>query len=135
MKAYELQERPGLDSLTRTERPDPHPGPGQALIRMRAWSLNFRDLSVARGAYGGALPKGRIPLSDGVGEVVDVGEGVSRVKPGDRVAGIFMQGFLAGGITADALATALGGAIDGVLSEYVALSEQGVVHVPAAPHG
>jgi NADPH:quinone reductase-like Zn-dependent oxidoreductase len=98
---------------------------------MRAWSLNFRDLSVARGAYGGVLAKGRIPLSDGVGEVVDVGEGVSRVKPGDRVAGIFMQGFLAGGITADALATALGGAIDGVLSEYVALSEQGVVHVPA----
>jgi NADPH:quinone reductase-like Zn-dependent oxidoreductase len=98
---------------------------------MRAWSLNFRDLSVARGAYGGVLAKGRIPLSDGVGAVVDVGEGVSRVKPGDRVAGIFMQGFLAGGITAEALATALGGAIDGVLSEYVALSEQGLVHVPA----
>ena len=130
MKAYELQDRRGLDSVTRTERPDPRPGPGQILMRMRAWSLNFRDLSVARGAYGGAPTKGLIPLSDGVGEIVEVGAGVTRVKPGDRVAGIFMQGFIAGGITAGALATALGGAIDGVLSEFVALSEQGVVHVP-----
>jgi NADPH:quinone reductase-like Zn-dependent oxidoreductase len=98
---------------------------------MRACSLNFRDLSVARGAYGGAPTGGLIPLSDGVGEIVDVGAGVTRVKPGDRVNGIFMQGFIAGGITAEALATALGGAMDGVLSEYVVLSEQGVVHVPA----
>jgi len=99
-------------------------------MRMRAWSLNFRDLAVARGAYGGAPTKGLIPLSDGVGEIVEVGAGATRVKPGDRVAGIFMQGFIAGGITAGALATALGGAIDGVLSEFVVLSEQGVVHVP-----
>jgi len=130
VKAYQLQDKRGLDSVTRTERPDPHPGPGQALIRMRAWSLNFRDLSVARGAYGGAPTKGLIPLSDGVGEIVEVGAGVTRAKPGDRVAGIFMQGFIAGGITAGALATALGGAIDGVLSEFVVLSEQGVVQVP-----
>ena len=130
MKAYELQDRRGLGSVTCTERADPHPGPGQVLIRMRAWSLNFRDLSVARGAYGGALTKGLIPLSDGVGEIVEVGLGVTRVKQGDRVAGIFMQGFIAGGLTAGALATALGGAIDGVLAEFVVLSEQGVVHVP-----
>jgi NADPH:quinone reductase-like Zn-dependent oxidoreductase len=131
VKSYELRHKPGLDSLTRTERADSRPGPGQILIRMRAWSLNFRDLSVARGAYGGAQTKGLIPLSDGVGEIVEVGVGVTRVKPGDRVAGIFMQGFIAGGITAQALATALGGAVDGVLSEYVVLSEQGVVQVPA----
>ncbi len=113
------------------ERADPRPGPGQVLIRVRAWSLNFRDLSVARGAYGGPPTKGLIPLSDGVGEVVEVGAGVTRVKPGDRVAGIFMQGFIAGGITAEALRTALGGAIDGMLAEYVVLSEHGVVSVPA----
>src|SRR6185295_4133909 len=130
VKAYELQDRRGLDSVTCTERPDPRPGPGQVLMRMRAWSLNFRDLAVARGAYGGAPTKGLIPLSDGVGEIVEVGAGVNRVKPGDRAAGIFMQGFIAGGITAGALATALGGAIDGVLSEFVVLNEQGVVHVP-----
>ncbi len=131
MKAYELRHRPGLDSLARTERPDPRPGSGQVLIRMRAWSLNFRDLSVARGAYGAPPAQGLVPLSDGVGEIVEVGAGVTRVKPGERVAGIFMQGFIAGGITAQALATALGGAIDGVLSEYVVLSEEGVVQVPA----
>ena len=131
MKAYELQHKPGLDSLTRVERADPRPGPGQVLIRVRAWSLNFRDLSVARGAYGGPPTKGLIPLSDGVGEVVEVAAGVTRVKPGDRVAGIFMQGFIAGGITAEALRTALGGAIDGMLAEYVVLSEHGVVSVPA----
>jgi NADPH:quinone reductase-like Zn-dependent oxidoreductase len=131
MKAYELQSKSGLDSLTRTERQDPRPGPGQILMRMRAWSLNFRDLSVARGAYGGPAAKGLIPLSDGVGEVIEIGAGVTRVKPGERVAGIFMQGFIAGGITAHALGTALGGAIDGMLAEHVVLSEQGVVPVPA----
>jgi NADPH:quinone reductase-like Zn-dependent oxidoreductase len=131
MQAYELQHRPGLDSVTRTERPEPRPGPGQVCLRMRAWSLNFRDLSVARGAYGGPPRQGLIPLSDGVGEVVEVGAGVNRVKLGDRVAGAFMQGYIRGGITAEALGTALGGAIDGMLAEYVVLSEQGVVQVPA----
>jgi NADPH:quinone reductase-like Zn-dependent oxidoreductase len=132
VKVYELQSKSGLDSLTRAERPDPHPGVGQVLIRMRAWSLNFRDLNVARGIYGGAgTPSGLIPLSDGVGEVIEIGASVTRVKPGDRVAGIFMQGFIAGGITAEALRTALGGAIDGMLAEYVVLSEQGVVRLPA----
>lgn len=131
MKAYELQAKSGLESLTRTERAEPRPGPGQILIRTRAWSLNFRDLSVARGAYGGPAAKALIPLSDGVGEVIEVGAGVTRTKTGERVAGIFMQGFLAGGITAQALTTALGGAIDGMLAEYVVLSEQGVVQLPA----
>ena len=133
MKVYELHSKPGLDSLTRAERADPRPSAGQVLIRMRAWSLNFRDLSVARGTYGGAgtAASGLIPLSDGVGEVIEIGAGVTRVKPGDRVAGIFMQGFVAGGITAEALRTALGGAVDGMLAEYVVLGEQGVVRVPA----
>ena len=131
MKAYELKPIQSLDSLTLTERPDPRPGPGQVLLDMRAWSLNYRDLSVARGAYAGPPPAGRIPLSDGVGVVREAGAGVTRVKPGDRVAGIFMQGWLGGGITAEVATSALGGAIDGMLAEQVALSEQGVVKVPA----
>lgn len=130
MRAYELKPIQSLDSLTLVERPDPRPGPGQVLLEMRAWSLNFRDLSVARGAYGGPPPAGRIPLSDGVGVVQEVGTGVMRVKPGDRVAGIFMQGWIGGGITAEMAATALGGAIDGMLAEQGVLSEQGVVKVP-----
>ena len=130
MRAYELKPVQSLDSLTLVERPDPKPGPGQVLIAPKAWSLNFRDLNVARGAYGAPPPPGRIPLSDGVGAVVEVGSGVTRVKPGDRVAGCFMQGWIAGTPTGEVAATALGGAIDGMLAEYVVLSDQGVVKVP-----
>lgn len=131
MKLYELQHKSGFDSVTAAERPDPQPGPGEVAVAVKACSLNFRDLLVARGAYGAPPPLGRIPLSDGAGEVVAVGAGVTRVKNGDRVAGIFMQGWLGGGITAEAAGTALGGAIDGMLAQRVVLSEQGVVKIPA----
>lgn len=131
MKAYELKAVTGLDSLTRTERDTPRPGPGQVLIRMKAWSLNFRDTLVARGSYGGPPKAGLIPLSDGAGEIAEIGAGVTRVAVGDRVAGIFMQNWLAGDITADSGNLALGGAIDGMLAEYVVLSQEGVVKVPA----
>ena len=130
MRAYELKPIPSFDSLTLVQRPDPRPGPGQVLIAVQAWSLNYRDLQVARGAYGAPPPAGLVPLSDGAGEVVEVGPGVTRVKPGDRVAGCFMQGWIGGGITAEMAKTALGGAIDGMLAEQVVLSEQGVVKVP-----
>jgi NADPH:quinone reductase-like Zn-dependent oxidoreductase len=131
MKAYELQHRAGLDNVVRVDRADPKPGPGQVLIRTKAWSLNYRDLLVAKGGYGAPPPLGRIPLSDGVGEIVEVGAGVTRVKVGDRVAGCFMQAWLAGIVPQEAPLSALGGAIDGMLAEYVVLSEQGVVKVPA----
>jgi len=131
MKLYELQHKSGLESLTRVERSDPKPGPGQVLVGVKACSLNFRDLLVAKGSYGAPPPLGRIPLSDGAGEVVEVGAGVTRVKVGDRVAGIFMQGWISGEVTAEISATALGGAIDGMLSQFVVLSEQGVVKIPA----
>jgi NADPH:quinone reductase-like Zn-dependent oxidoreductase len=131
MQLYELQHKPGLESVTLTQRPDPRPGSGQVLLRMKAWSLNYRDLLVAKGSYGAPPPLGRIPLSDGVGEVIEVGAGVTRVKPGDRVAGIFMQGWIAGAPLAEVSTTALGGAIDGMLAEHVVLSAEGVVKVPA----
>lgn len=131
MKLYELQNRGGLDNVVRAERADPTPGPYQVLLKMKACSLNYRDLLVAKGGYGAPPPAGRIPLSDGVGEVIEVGSGVTRVKVGDRVCGIFMQGWLGGRIPIEAPVTALGGAIDGMLAEYVVLSEQGVVKVPA----
>jgi NADPH:quinone reductase-like Zn-dependent oxidoreductase len=132
MKVYELQPRAGLDSLTRAQRPEPRPGPGEVLLKMCAWSLNYRDLLVARGAYGAPPQAGLLPLSDGAGEVVEVGPGVTRVAPGDRVAGCFMQGWLAGDVTAEAARTALGGAIDGMLAEYKVLSAEGVVTLPAS---
>ena len=132
MKVVELQNAFGIGSLNVTERPEPRPGPGQVLLRMRAWSLNFRDVLVVKGLYNPKLRLPLVPLSDGVGEVVSVGDGVSRVKAGDRVAGLFVQKWLAGGLTEDKARSSLGGGgLDGVLAEYVVLHEDGVVPVPA----
>lgn len=132
MRAYELQNKQGLDALTLVERPDPKPGPGQVVLKMGATSLNYRDLLMVKGAYGGSKPSASfIPLSDGVGEVVSVGDGVTRVKKGDRVAGIFMQKWIAGDFSREKALSALGGGgVDGMLAEYVVLHEEGVVHVP-----
>lgn len=132
MRLYCLPRHTGFDDLTLTEAEPPRPGRGQVLVRMRAAALNFRDLSVATGKYMmGALPEGLVPLSDGAGEVVETGPGVDRVKPGDRVAGIFMQGWLGGAQLAEHGDTALGGAIDGVLTEYKLFDQSGLVHIPA----
>jgi NADPH:quinone reductase-like Zn-dependent oxidoreductase len=130
MRVWEIQNKQGLEALTLTERQEPQPAPRQVLLRMRAASLNYRDLLTVKGAYNSKQRLPLIPLSDGVGEVVAVGEGVTRVKIGDRVAGIFMQTWLEGEFSAEKSKSALGGAIDGILAEYVTLHEDGVVHVP-----
>src|SRR5438132_5549895 len=126
MKVVELRDKFGLDSLTVTERPEPRPGFGQVLLKMRAWSLNYRDLLVVKGLYNPKIRLPFVPLSDGVGVVVGVGEGVTRVKTGDRLAGIFMQKWLAGEINDAKARTALGGGGEGMLAEYVVLHEEGV---------
>jgi NADPH:quinone reductase-like Zn-dependent oxidoreductase len=131
MKVVELQNGFGIDSLTLIERPPPRPGPGQVLLRVHACSLNYRDLMVARGHYNPKLRLPIVPLSDGAGEVVEVGPGVSRVKPGDRVAALFMQKWIAGGLTDEAGKSALGAGNEGMLAEFVALHEDGVVGFPA----
>lgn len=128
MKAYEIQAF-GFDSLKLVDRPEPAVGPYQVLLKMRAWSLNFRDLMVAKGQYNPKLRMPCVPLSDGVGEVVKLGEGVSRVKVGDRVAGAFMPKWVAGEIDDIKARSALGGGGDGMLAELVAIHEEGVVHV------
>ena len=133
MKRYTVPSAQGIDSLTLAEADTPRPGRGQALVRMRAASLNYRDLMIVRGGYArGGVPPGLVPLSDGAGEVVEVGESVTRVRPGDRVAGIFMQSWIGGEIGPDHHASALGGAIDGVLAEYVLFDADGLVHIPEA---
>ncbi len=131
MRAYELREKFGIDALAVVTRPDPQPGRGQVLVKMRAFSLNYRDLLVIQGHYNPRMPLPRVPLSDGVGKVVAVGEGVWRVKVGDRVAGIFSQSWLDGEPTREKTKHSLGGEIDGVLAEYVVFDEQGVVPLPA----
>ncbi|MBW4591759.1 MAG: NAD(P)-dependent alcohol dehydrogenase [Brasilonema angustatum HA4187-MV1] len=130
MKVWEVHSKEGLDALTLVEKPEPQPKAGQILLKMHAASLNYRDLLTVKGAYGSKQKLPFVPLSDGVGEVVAVGEGVSRVRVGDRVAGIFMQTWLEGEFSADKSKSALGGAIDGILAEYATLHEDGVVHVP-----
>ncbi|GMU23913.1 MAG: NADPH:quinone oxidoreductase [Phycisphaerae bacterium] len=130
MKAFQIQNAFGFDSLRLVDLPAPQPGPGQVLLRMRALSLNFRDLMVVKGIYNPHIPLPRIPVSDGVGEVVEVGPGASRVRVGQRVAGIFMPGWVEGEPDAAKGQTDLGGTIDGLAAEYVVLHERGVVEVP-----
>ena len=131
MKAIAMQTAFGIDNLHVIDRPEPEPGAGQVLLKMKAWSLNYRDLLVAKGLYNPKLKFPFVPLSDGVGEVIGVGDGVTRVKVGDRVAGIFMQRWIAGELTDAGGKSALGGAIEGVAAEQVVLHEDGVVKVPA----
>lgn len=121
----------GADGLRLVERTLAAPGHGEVQVAMRAWSINFRDLGVASGRYfGGAVARDTIPLSDGAGEVVAVGEGVRLWRVGDRVASTFFQGWEGGPFHAGVPATALGGALDGVLAEQVILPEGGLVGIP-----
>jgi NADPH:quinone reductase-like Zn-dependent oxidoreductase len=130
MKAWEVREATGLDGLVlNAERPEPTPGPGQIVVRVRAAALNYRDQGVIKGAYGYTkFPV--IPLSDGAGEVVELGPGVTQFAAGDRVTGTFFVNWTAGRIPADASKNSLGGMVDGVLAEYVLLQETGVIKMP-----
>ncbi len=130
MRAFEIQERFGLDSLRLCERPDPTPGPGQVLLKMCSVSLNYRDLLMVRGHYNPRQPLPLIPCSDGVGEVMAVGDGVKRVAVGDRVATIFAQTWIGGPPSAENLSGTVGGPLDGTLAEQMVLSAEGVVRVP-----
>ena len=129
MKAYEI-EKFGLEGLSVVERPEPEPRANQVLVRMHAWSLNYRDLMTITGRYNPRLRLPQIPLSDGAGEVVAVGADVKGVKPGDRVANTFFERWVSGIATDEAAKTALGAGRDGVLAEYVVLHEDGVIPVP-----
>lgn len=130
MQAYHLEAfNDGLASFKLRKHPVPTPAPGQIVVRMRAASLNYRDLLVSRGELPGLKP-GLIPLSDGAGEVVAVGEAVFRVKPGDRVVPSFHQSWLSGPPEAEFMRGMLGGGIDGVLAEYVLLDQEGVLRLP-----
>lgn len=112
--------------------PAPAPAAGQVAVRVRAVSLNRRDLMMMQGRYGrgGAAANG-VPLSDGAGEVIAVGSGVTRFKVGDRVAGIFFEDWIDGDPTAEAIASARGGNSGGMLSEVVVTDADGLVAIPA----
>jgi NADPH:quinone reductase-like Zn-dependent oxidoreductase len=132
MKVFEIRGEWDFDHLQLGERPDPKPGPGEVLLKMKAASLNFRDLVVPNRGYGaftGNLPL--IPLSDGVGEVVETGAAVTRVKAGDRVCPCFHQSWIGGAPDLERLTRTLGGPLDGTMAELMCLPADGVVKVPA----
>lgn len=132
MRVYELRGK-GLENLVAAERPSPRPGAGEVRVRIRAASLNHRDLAIALGQYArSALRYPLVPLSDGAGEVIEVGAGVPRLQIGDRVMGGFFRDWIDGPATPENTAAALGGDIDGVLAEEVVLRADAVVKVPAA---
>lgn len=133
MKAMVMRDSWGIENIVLEDRAEPEPGPGEVKLRMLAASLNYRDFVITQRGYGrrsGELPL--VPVSDGAGEVVAVGDDVSRVAIGDLVCPIFGQTWLHGSFRDQVWVDLLGGPLDGVMQEYMVLSQEGVVKVP--PH-
>lgn len=131
MRAYQIVDDWDIENLTLRDIPKPEPGPGQVLLRMRAASLNYRDLVVPQRGYGaftGELPL--VPVSDGVGEVVELGPGVEGLQLGDRVCPLFMPLWQAGEPDLQAITRSRGGPLDGVMVDYMAVDATGVAAVP-----
>jgi NADPH:quinone reductase-like Zn-dependent oxidoreductase len=130
-RQYQLQKSGDAPAaLKRVEAPVRQPGEHEVLVRVHAVSLNRRDVYVKLGRYPGPMPANLVPASDGAGEVVAVGSRSTRFKKGDRVAAIFFQQWLDGRFKPEHFASALGGAVDGMLSQYVTLNENGLVAIP-----
>ena len=131
MKVFQIQDDWSMDHLKIADRKQPKPGPNEVMLQMKAASINYRDLVVPLKGYGsftGTLPL--VPISDGVGEVVETGAGVTRVASGDRVCPMFMQRWIAGEPDLTRITSTLGGPIDGVMQEYMVVNEQGLAKAP-----
>jgi NADPH:quinone reductase-like Zn-dependent oxidoreductase len=128
MRAYQIERLGSLDGLVLAERDMPSPGAGQVLVRVRASSLNFRDLMILNGQYPMPIPPGRVPLSDGAGDVVAVGAGVTRFKAGDRVINSFFPNWFGGSFNAMPEQWVVDH--DGWLTEYKAVSAEALVAMP-----
>jgi NADPH:quinone reductase-like Zn-dependent oxidoreductase len=132
MKAFELQDTSGIEALRLVEKPVPSPGERDVLVRIRAVSLNYRDLLTVKGGYGSRQKLPLIPLSDGAGVVEAVGSGVTQFKAGDKVIGSFFENWIGGRPTREKLSGALGGSADGVLCEYRVFRQEALILSP--PH-
>jgi NADPH:quinone reductase-like Zn-dependent oxidoreductase len=130
VKAWELQGPAGFDDMKLVEKPVPVPGPGQVLVKLKAATINYRDLLTVKGGYGSRQKFPLIPLSDGAGVVESVGPNVTSFKPGDRVTGSFFEGWLGGEPSEAKMHSNLGGALDGVLCEYRVWPAVALVRTP-----
>ena len=131
MKAYHIDRFGSVGGIVRRSSEDPRPGLKEVLMRVHASSLNYRDLMVLKGGGRGSTKIGVVPLSDGAGEVAAIGEGVTRVKIGDRIAGCFHPRWFGGPIKPDYLTDRLGANLDGMLAEYAVFNEEAVVLLPS----
>ena len=132
MKVFQVEGGWSRENVRMGERSDPEPGPGQVRLRMQASALNYRDLLVPQRGYGSRMKElPLIMLSDGVGVIDAVGDGVTRFKEGDRVCPLFFQSWTGGDANEERLSLSLGSELDGTMAEFMVLSEQGVAHAPA----
>ncbi|HRD29920.1 MAG TPA: NAD(P)-dependent alcohol dehydrogenase [Caulobacter sp.] len=128
MKVAAVKAPGGLQNIVIEERDRPAPGPGEILVRVRASSLNFHDFAVVAGMI--RVPDGRIPMSDGAGEVVEVGPGTRLFKVGDQVLSTFFPNWPAGGPSLPRLLGVPGDSAEGFAAEYVAMPETAFTRIP-----
>ncbi len=129
MKVHALRAF-GLENLRLQDRPDPTPGPGQVLLRVKAVSLNYRDLLMVQGLYNPRQKLPLVPCSDACAVVEALGEGVTRVAIGDRVIPSFIQDWIAGEPAKELLWNTLGGPLDGTLAERMVVADHCLVQAP-----
>jgi len=132
MKAYRFDSFDSLDELRVRDEADPQPQRGEVLVRVRAVSLNFRDIAMLRGRYPRKCVPGLIPVSDAAGEIVAIGEGVQAFKVGDRVIGAFHPRWFGGEMPSTIASDSYGAESDGWLCELKAISQEAVVRLPDA---
>lgn len=130
MKVYEIGAQGGIDGLRQAERPDPVPGPGEAVLRVRAVCLNHRDILVLEGRYGAKRPETRVPVSDGIGEVIAIGDGVTGIAVGDRASCAHFATWLGGPFAVSAFGHDLGITHDGWLAEQIKVPATALVKIP-----
>jgi NADPH:quinone reductase-like Zn-dependent oxidoreductase len=132
MRVYQVEDDWSVDNLKLADRPEPNAGPGEVRIKMLASALNYRDLLVPQRGYGSRMkPLPLIMLSDGVGCVDQVGEGVDSLRLGERVCPLFFQSWLSGEPDNARLGMSLGCEMDGTMAQYMVLPANGVALVPA----